>query len=378
MSLPDIRKERNNYQHYPITDKNTALSYNAAETEAYSETYSPAFPKSREKTRKERSERYERRNTMLNTALWGLYIFAIGGAAFNAVFKKSTYEITSNHGKFAARPSNSVIDYVPEGATTPYSPLAKGETHTQVALNEFQMTDTLTFDDVYQGSLLLVDEEHPLKDTGKADTIRVSDTMNGYYALISQEVRLAPEAVEALNEMMEAYGNLNGYGDFVVYGTTDTFTGEGSCCPEYFPESQTGYTVDLAVSLGGLLPYDGEDSQRWIVDHCAEYGFIVRYPQNKSMTTGKDYIPWHLRYVGKVHAAAMIKNNLCFEEYLSFIKRYTFDAPLVVTVGDTMYHVFYTKAEKEGQTHVQRLLDGGYEVSGNNTDGFIATIWKNE
>lgn len=314
---------------------------------------------------------------MLNTALWGLYIFAIGGAAFNAVFKKSTYEITTNHGKFASRPSNAAVDYVPEGATTPYSPLAKGETHTQVALNEFQMTDTLTRDDIHHGCLALVNEEHPMEEYGRADTIRISDTMNGYYSLISQDVRLAPEAVTALNEMMEAYGNLSGYGDFVVYGTTETFTGEGSCCPQYFPESQTGYTVDLAVSLGGaLLPYDGQDNQKWIVDHCAEYGFIVRYPENKSSVTGFEYTPWHLRYVGKVHAAAMAKNDLCFDEYISFIKRYTYDDPLLVTVDDVIYQVFYTKAEDE-QTQVQRFLDGGYEVSGNNSDGFIATIWKN-
>jgi len=376
MSLPDIRKERTNYQHYPITDRNTTLSYQSADAEAY-DTISPAYPKTREDSRRSRSGRYERRSTMLNTALWGLYIFAIGGAAFNAVFRKSTYEITTNHGKFAARPSNAAVEYVPEGATTPYSPLAKGETHTQVALNEFQMTDTLTKDDIHRGRMLLINEENPVTENGRSDTIRISDTMNGYYALVNQDIRLDPEAVEALNDMMEAYGNLTGYGDFVVYGTTETFTGEGSCCPEYFPESQTGCTVDLAVSMGGgLLPYDGEDVQGWIVDHCAEYGFIVRYPENKASVTGKGYIPWHLRYVGKVHAAAMAKNNLCFDEYISFIRRYTYDDPLLVTVDDVIYQVFFTKAE-EDITHVQRFLDGGYEVSGNNTDGFIATIWKN-
>lgn len=376
MSLPDIRKERNNYKHYPITENDHTLSaYQSADSDAFG---IPASPYSaRERERRTRSERYDRLHTFMNAALWGIYIFAIGGAAFNAVFKKSTYEITVNHGRFAARPAQSSVEYVPEGSVTPYKPLEEGETHTQVALNEFRMTDTLTKNDLGKGTLAYISGSAAPADVQQSETVKISDQMNGFYALFKEDLRLNADAAAALNEMMEAYGNLSGYGDFVVYGTTDTYTSEGSCCPKFFPESLTGYTVDLAVSMGGLLPYDGEDNQGWVVQHCAEYGFVVRYPKGKENITGEEYTPWHLRYVGKAHAAVMAKNNLCLEEYLTYVKQFTYDHPLGVAVGGTEYRIYYTPAAEEGDTQVQRYLDGGYEVSGNNKDGFIVTVWKN-
>ena len=50
--------------------------------------------------------------------------------------------------------------------------------------------------------------------------------------------------------------------------------------------------------------------------HCAEYGFIRRYPPDKVEITGISHEPWHFRYVGVDAAMYIMQNNLCLEEYL--------------------------------------------------------------
>ena len=53
--------------------------------------------------------------------------------------------------------------------------------------------------------------------------------------------------------MMEDYANETGLADFIVYGTTDTYTGDGSFCPKAFAESKAGYCVDLALNAYGSV-----------------------------------------------------------------------------------------------------------------------------
>ena len=56
--------------------------------------------------------------------------------------------------------------------------------------------------------------------------------------------------------------------------------------------------------------------QKWLLAHCWEYGFILRYPNDKSKITGIMYEPWHYRYVGKETAMEIYRKGICLEEYL--------------------------------------------------------------
>ena len=56
--------------------------------------------------------------------------------------------------------------------------------------------------------------------------------------------------------------------------------------------------------------------QKWLMKHSWEYGFILRYPSDKSEITGIIYEPWHYRYVGKEAAAEIQAQGVCLEEYL--------------------------------------------------------------
>ena len=55
---------------------------------------------------------------------------------------------------------------------------------------------------------------------------------------------------------------------------------------------------------------------QWLFQHCAEYGFIVRYPNGKTEITGIIYEPWHFRYVGEEAAKVIMEKEITLEEYL--------------------------------------------------------------
>ena len=90
-------------------------------------------------------------------------------------------------------------------------------------------------------------------------------------------------------------------------------------------EHQTGLAVDLVAASYQILDQKQEQTaeQKWLMEHCWEYGFILRYPTDKSELTGIGYEPWHYRYVGKTAAAAMHETGLCLEEYLQQLEAAT-------------------------------------------------------
>lgn len=87
-------------------------------------------------------------------------------------------------------------------------------------------------------------------------------------------------------------------------------------------EHQTGLAVDLVSAGYQYLNQKQEKTaeQQWLMQHCWEYGFILRYPTEKSDVTGIGYEPWHYRYVGKETALAIRDSGLCLEEYLTALE----------------------------------------------------------
>lgn len=86
-----------------------------------------------------------------------------------------------------------------------------------------------------------------------------------------------------------------------------------------YSEHETGLAVDIVAMDHQTLDEQFADTPegQWLAANCAQYGFVVRYPQGKQEITGITYEPWHLRYVGREAALAMQQQNLCLEEYLA-------------------------------------------------------------
>ena len=84
-------------------------------------------------------------------------------------------------------------------------------------------------------------------------------------------------------------------------------------------EHQTG----LAFDLNSLEQSFGETPEgKWLATHCHEYGFIIRYPEDKESITGYMYEPWHVRYLGVEVAKKVYESGLCLEEYLGITSEY--------------------------------------------------------
>lgn len=84
-------------------------------------------------------------------------------------------------------------------------------------------------------------------------------------------------------------------------------------------DHQTGYAFDLN-SLSQTFAYTQEGI--WLAEHCADYGFIIRYPEGKEMYTGYIYEPWHVRYIGREKAKIITESGLSLEEYYGFTSDY--------------------------------------------------------
>ena len=87
-------------------------------------------------------------------------------------------------------------------------------------------------------------------------------------------------------------------------------------------EHHTGLALDL-FSINGRhrSDFEGTKEQVWLNNNLADYGFIIRYPKDKTEITECVYEPWHIRYVGKQLSLYIMENNLCLEEFYDKIFR---------------------------------------------------------
>lgn len=86
-------------------------------------------------------------------------------------------------------------------------------------------------------------------------------------------------------------------------------------------EHQLGMAVDLIDSQCRELEEIQESlpGQQWLMEHCWDYGFILRYPNGTTEHTGIVYEPWHYRYVGVEMAQELRDLGICLEEYINML-----------------------------------------------------------
>ena len=84
-------------------------------------------------------------------------------------------------------------------------------------------------------------------------------------------------------------------------------------------EHQTGLAMDINTTE---FSFEGTSEAVWLEEHCADYGFIIRFPKGKELQTGYEYEPWHIRYVGIENAKKIKASGLCLEEYLGISSHY--------------------------------------------------------
>ena len=136
-----------------------------------------------------------------------------------------------------------------------------------------------------------------------------------------------------------------------------------------YSEHQTGYAIDISAT-GADLYTATTAAWNWLADHSWEYGLIARYPQDKQEITGVVSEPWHFRYIGLPHAWYCYHNKLCFEEYIQFLKD---TGGYSTFLNGVQYTVSY-QYPVSGNIYVPLTME--YTVSGDNTGGYIVTMWE--
>lgn len=244
---------------------------------------------------------------------------------------------------------------------------------------------------IYQGNLLLVNATYPLRRIETRQLIPVdADYPN---------ILLKRDAAHVLQLILEKIG---GSGDIVpvsgyrsaeeqadIYGNSqkengEEFTRKYVALP-YHSEHQTGLAIDLGIRQEKIdflcpdFPYQG------ICDRfrktAPEYGFIQRYEKDKESITGISHEPWHFRYVGYPHSKIMAERGLSLEEYIEYIKAFREDCPYLFGQDTGTEIRIYYVPDRSGTGREEpdriRMSDHAiYQISGNNTDGFIVTVWR--
>ena len=83
-------------------------------------------------------------------------------------------------------------------------------------------------------------------------------------------------------------------------------------------EHNLGLAADIVAKDYQLLDDKQAETPeaKWLEENCWRYGFILRYPTDKTGETGIIFEPWHYRYVGKEAAREIMEQGICLEEYL--------------------------------------------------------------
>ncbi len=145
---------------------------------------------------------------------------------------------------------------------------------------------------------------------------------------------LLPTVVEAWNAMVDAAKEdgislwiVSGYRSYqtqkTIYNNYVANNGQAQADTYSARPGHSEHQTGLAFDINEISYAFGESAAgKWVAEHAAEYGFIIRYPKEKQEITGYVYEPWHLRYLGTELATEVYESGLCLEEYFNIDSAY--------------------------------------------------------
>lgn len=269
-----------------------------------------------------------RAGILLSAVFLGILLLAGTTAAFLFSFRYQEFRRTQNtvSGIPGETPSSSAAPVSSSSSSEPSSSARKSSSAVSGAVETADASGMQIAD----WRLVLVNDEHKMPENFHPDLVHafnvdldariVEAYRNMHDDARKQDVRLwissgyrDPERQGTLFEQeIELYRRTGlDYEDAVT-------SAERSVARAGYSEHNTG----LAVDLNGVKENFGEtDEFRWLGQHAAEYGFILRYPKDKQEITKIKYEPWHFRYVGPEHAEKMKERNQCLEEYVAELRQ---------------------------------------------------------
>ena len=252
--------------------------------------------------------------------------------------------------------------------TPPVVPPAQSDT--TVRYTDIQKSNS----DIRVGDLLLVNLDHYYDPASAQDLTVIGGTQGTppTYEVPYPSWKLNANTLNAFNGMMKKYYELSGDDSVKVSSAYRTAEDQaGKATPVGHSDHHTGYCLALRTVAGGYLEDD-----HWIYQNGHRYGFIQRYPSEKSDKTGVNDYEYCIRYVGIPHATYISQNGLCLEEYVELLKTsYTGDNHLQITDHNgARYEVYYVPASATETTPIKVPSNYAFTISGDNAGGFIVTV----
>lgn len=252
-----------------------------------------------------------------------------------------------------------------------------GDDPGQAAASGEQQSLELTQAQVYRGNLVLVNKDNRVHSAGVA-----SDIINLYehkelvkgYGLFDRHIELSKKVAQRFARMVRAaeqegithFMITSGYRDEAAQRRLYREKGGDYALPAGYSEHNLG----LAIDIGSTEKAMNQASEgKWLKTNAWKYGFVLRYPVDKTAITGIQFEPWHFRYVGLPHSALMYDKNLTLEEYLDYLKA---QKKLKVVVDGVTYSVAYYSCTDHETISVPR--GSRYDLSGDNRGGVIVTV----
>lgn len=237
----------------------------------------------------------------------------------------------------------------------------------------------ITEEQIYQGNLLLVNSEYPVRQEGiKSDVVNLfkHNELVKEYGLLYNDTYLSEDIALEFSEMIAA-ANKEGVNNFWITSGFRNFDeqrelyqqmGSDAALPAGYSEHNLGLSLDVGTTQTTMAKApEGE----WIENNAWKYGFILRYPEDKSDITGIQYEPWHIRYVGLPHSAIMKEKNFVLEEYLDYLKE---KKKISAKVEGKKYAVSYYSLSENMTINIPKKQE--YVISGDNMGGVIVTVYE--
>ena len=174
----------------------------------------------------------------------------------------------------------------------------------------------------YRGDILLVNDQNRLPATYVPEGLVNLYQNRHSFRLASSEITLTRETYEAAERMVHAAEEqdvngfiiTSGYRSFARQQEVYAQSEPGKAQQPGASEHQTGLAFDVTAETNG--GFESTPQYAWLSQHAHEYGFIQRYPANKSDITGISYEPWHYRYVGVEVATRIHDTGMTLEEFV--------------------------------------------------------------
>ena len=129
----------------------------------------------------------------------------------------------------------------------------------------------------------------------------------GVYPVVSSGYRTAKQQQSEIDDKIQEYID-DGKSEDEARTLAATYVAQVG-----YSEHEAGLAIDIVAKANKS---DDDTVWAWMKEHCAEYGFILRYPEGKEGVTGMSYEPWHFRYVGVEAAQKIMGAGITLEEYL--------------------------------------------------------------